>query len=145
MAGVLSAVVFFCHTTDFPPDSMSAPASFSFDGSDISSLKASSLASIRDADKKDVSSRLEGHWVAQLASQAQGDDDQAYLIRHQDLDNLYGTYLTTTNDYAYHNTDGVTYWVTLLDQPFSTEGEAQQWCTNQGLTFNDCLPDLLAR
>jgi hypothetical protein len=145
LAGVLMAVTILCRTTGFPPDSLGAPASFSFDTGTTSGPRASSLASIRDADREDVASHLEGQWVAQLASQARGDNDQSYLKRHQHLDDSYGTYLTTTDDYSYPNTNGVTYWVTLLDAPFATEAEAQRWCDDQGLTTNDCLADLLAR
>lgn len=145
MAGVLTSVFIFCRATGFPPDSLGAPASFSFDTGITSKPRELSLSSIRDADREDVATHLQGQWVAQLASQAQGDNDQAYLNRHQNLDNSFGTYLTTTDDYSYPNTDGITYWVTLLDTPFASEAEAERWCINQGLTSNDCLADLLAR
>jgi hypothetical protein len=145
LGGVLIAVAIFCRATGFPPDSQAAPAEFSFDTWIRADPRETSLASIRDADREDVASNLQGNWVVQLASQAQGENDQTYLAKHQDLDDAYGAYLTTTDDYFYSNTDGVTYWVTLLDTPFGTEVEAEQWCTSQRLTSNDCLADLLIR
>jgi hypothetical protein len=98
-------------------------------------------------------SALEGAWVAQLSSKAEGTyddhDGKTYTLAdvYQQFLSLRLIYpnvlLLNSSDWKSYTLGG--YWVVIAGVPYSKPGEPNRWCTDRGIAPSQCFAKKLVR
>ncbi len=98
-------------------------------------------------------SALEGSWVAQLSSKAEGTyddhDGKTYSLAdvYQQFLSLRLVYpnvlLLNSSDWRSYSLPG--YWVVVAGVPYSRPGEPNRWCTDRGIAPSQCFAKKLVR